>query len=84
MDVWNHKYLSVILDGAHQALKFVTIFSSCDPSSDNSREKMLLHIDVLVAVGQLSDALSVMRKGSDSEHDAELYCYFLDKCQKGM
>ncbi|XP_065890104.1 protein ELYS-like isoform X2 [Dysidea avara] len=67
-------------DGAHQALKFASMFSSRDPSGDNSREKMLLHIDVLVAVGRLSDALSVVRKGSDSEHD--LYSCFLDKCQK--
>ena len=82
LTVWYHKLFSIILDGAHQALKFASMFSSRDPSGDNSREKMLLHIDVLVAVGRLSDALSVVRKGSDSEHD--LYSCFLDKCQKGM
>jgi len=74
---------TLFLDGAHQALKFASMFSSRDPCGDSSQEKMLLHLDVLVAVGRLSDALSVVRKGSDSEHNAELYNCFLDKCQQG-
>jgi len=59
------------------------MFSSRDPHGDSSREKMLLHLDVLVAVDRLSDALSIVRKGNDSEYDAELYNCFLDKCQQG-
>lgn len=76
-------HLSVIIGGAHQALKFASMFSARDPSGDSSREKMLLHLDVLVAVDRLSDALSVMRKSNDLKHDPELFNCFLGKCQQG-
>ena len=58
-------------------------YGSHDLSSD-SREKAVLHINLLVAAGRLSDAVIVTRKSRQSEHDMEMFNCLLEKCQQGV
>ena len=59
------------------------LYGSCDPSGD-SREKAILHINLLVAAGRLSDAVIVTRNSRQSEHDVEMFNCLLEKCQQGV
>lgn len=58
------------------------MFRTRDPSG-NSREKTVQYIDLLVSVGELSDAVNITRSCKRSEHDMEMFNCFLDNCQQG-
>ena len=74
----------LVIAGAHNiALQFADQYGSLDPSGD-SQEKAILYIDLLVAAGRLSDAVTVTRAKKQSVDDLEIFNCFLDKCQQGI